>query len=687
MRITWVSLVTLLAVSAIAVADDVVWAIINTDGNLDPSAADLPAPIFQYDPVSGLMTVVTNGHFLTEIVVPGTGERTPGEGTPEVELPRDPLLLPSSRMPVGSVYNSRGECTKWENPQYFSGKFKAFEKYSEGLDGEFPLAQWATGLTEADFGLVQWGSNPNPGFPGDQGTSEVTFSPYRRLTWDGTDPAEWTSGHWIPYGNPGPVSPSPDKSMLVNSGTVTVSSDLTALPAASLAITSYDSRGTVSIGVAGTLVVTGTVTVGSGGTLSIDGVLAARLVNVTGGSLTNSSSLGTATINGRVMLSGGGTMSIGPAGMLAVTDGVTVGTDGRLSIDGSLESDRVVSHGLLGIGPAGTLTVTNDVTVGSGGTLSIDGVLAAPVVTVSRGSLTSDAGPGTGAIDGNLILTSGATFAVEVTGAGIDRLDCTGTVTIDPSASLDITFPGFPSPALGMAMPLISATGGLSGIFGHVDGVLLAGNKAFAVTYQPNGATVTVVRPGDFEVDGDVDFGDFTYLAANYGQAGKSWVDGDADGNGTVNFTDFTHLAANYGTDYDSSAEAPSAGAVELHVDVTTGEMRLVGNAATLSGYSITSAAGRLVPDGDGDASPFQGYLANLAGDVSTASLGVGVLVDGELALDAAYDTAGLMDLSFSYGLDGQGGSVSGDVIVVPEPTCLALLALGGLAMIRRKHR
>ena len=411
----------------------------------------------------------------------------------------------------------------------------------------------------------------------------ATIPERNTLTWDGTDPAAWTSAHW----NPGPVAPSGGEPMVVDSGTVTVSTDLTALSAGSLAIAS--------------------------------------------------------------------------------------GAPG----------------GIVSIGPAGTLIVTDGVTVGAGGTLSIDGMLVAPLVTISGGTLTSDAGAGTGAIDGSLTLTDGATFAVEATGVAMDRLDCTGAVTIDPSASLDITLAGFPGPALGMAMPLIGADGGLAGTFGTVNGVLLAGNKACAVTYQANGATVTVVRPGDFEVDGDVDFSDFTYLAANYGQSGKSWVDGDADGDGDVDFTDFTHLGANYGSDSDSSAEAPSAGTVELHVNAVTGEMWLVGNGATLSGYSITSAAGSLVPDGDG-AAPFQFYLANETDDISAASLGVGVLVDGELALGAAFDTTPPLslppDLMFSYGVFGQGGSVSGDVILVPEPATLGLLAMGGLAMMRRRR-
>ena len=402
------------------------------------------------------------------------------------------------------------------------------------------------------------------------------------LTWDGTDPAEWTSAHW----NPGPIPPRADKAMVVNSGTVTVTTDLTAPP--------------------------------------------------------------------------------GPAGSLAIAGGGTVS-----------------------LSPSGALGVTGGVTVGPGGTLLIDGVLYTPLVTVSGGVLATGSGDvGEAEIEGNAVLTDGATLAVEADDTGIDRLHCTGSLTIDSSASLDITVIGFPAPGLGATMPLIDVDEGLEGIFGHVDGVLHGINQAFAVTYQPNGATVRVVRPGDFEVDGDVDFSDFTYLAANYGQSGKTWVDGDCDGNGSVEFPDFTYLAANYGTsDPDSFAEAPSAGAVELHVDVVTGEMWLVGNAATLSGYSITSASGSLVPDGDGAAAPFQFYLSDLADDISAANLGAGVLIDGESALDAGYDTSGPMDLAFSYGVFGQGGSVSGQVVAVPEPTCLAMLALGALAMFRRRRR
>ena len=374
----------------------------------------------------------------------------------------------------------------------------------------------------------------------------------------------------------------------------------------------------------------------------------------------------------------------------------TLGGVGNTSIaSGATLTAASVNQNDVSIAAGGTLVVTGDVDVRRGGTLSVDGALKASAVNIMDGSLTSSGG-GTITIDGNVTLADGGTLYVEYNSAGLAGLASTSTVALGDDSALSIRLAGDAGPRLGETMTLITAARSLTGIFGHVDGVLFgeAGdNRAFAVTYQAGDAraTMTVALPGDFEVDGDVDFADFTYLAASYGQRGKSWVNGDCDGDGVVGFPDFTYLAANYGRDgdspADSPAEAPSTGAVELHVDVITGEMRLAGNAATLSGYSITSAGDNLVPDGDGDAAPFQLYLANLADDISAASVGVGVPVDGEFPLDAAYDTAGAMDLTFSYGVFGQGGSVGGQVIAVPEPTCLALLALGGLAVLRRRHR
>jgi len=153
------------------------------------------------------------------------------------------------------------------------------------------------------------------------------------LTWDGTDPGQWNSAHW----GPGGLTPGGGKAMVVDSGTVTVSSDLTAAPAASLSIASGPAGGTVNINGACKLVVTGEANVGVGGMLRADGVLAAAAVNVTGGSLTNSrGSVSALTVEGDVVLADGGTLVIDVLGAgvdkLAGSGGVTLGADSSLEI-------------------------------------------------------------------------------------------------------------------------------------------------------------------------------------------------------------------------------------------------------------------------------------------------------------------------------------------------------------------
>jgi len=135
--------------------------------------SDSHLPVFIYDLETGLMTVNTNGHYLTEIVVPG-----PGEATPDGQNPRDPLLLPSRRLPEGLVMNGRGPTgfVLWGG-EYFRGKFQGFDSVSNGLSGEYAVAQWAAGLGENDFGMVEWGSLPVPGQAGVGGLSPVTIVP------------------------------------------------------------------------------------------------------------------------------------------------------------------------------------------------------------------------------------------------------------------------------------------------------------------------------------------------------------------------------------------------------------------------------------------------------------------------------------------------------------------------------
>ena len=218
-------------------------------------------------------------------------------------------------------------------------------------------------------------------------TVTVDRSAPTQLTWDGTDGAEWTSGHW----GPGPLGPGGGEAMVVDSGTVRVSSDLTTTPGAadSLDIADAAPGGTVDIGPAGELLVTGDVNVGVGGTLSIDGGLTAATVNVTGGLLTNSRNIAAAlTVNGDVTLDDGATFMVDAMG--AGVD--TLVASGAVAIGPYASLDIVISGGgneFLG----GTYTLIQ-AAGGLGGTFVEVAVLGG-YVSVNGNGLTYDEVAGT----------------------------------------------------------------------------------------------------------------------------------------------------------------------------------------------------------------------------------------------------------------------------------------------------
>jgi hypothetical protein len=99
-----------------------------------------------------------------------------------------------------------------------------------------------------------------------------------------------------------------------------------------------------------------------------------------------------------------------------------------------------------------------------------------------------------------------------------------------------------------------------------------------------------------------------------------------------------------------------------------------------LSGYSVTSASGALVPSDSPMPLPLHFYLANNSDEIATGAFGARVFLDGSLEMPWDFDTGGLEgedSLVFHYGTSE--GTFQGNVIyVVPEPTALVLLA-GGL--------
>jgi len=119
--------------------------------------ADASGPEFVYDAETGVMRVRANGHFITDIVVPGP------DGVSLL-----PGLVLNFRTPPGAVL--------WDS-RNFRGKFQAWDGASNGADGEFDLARFPLGLTAADFGEVEWGGVPIPGEPGESGVTDVIIIP------------------------------------------------------------------------------------------------------------------------------------------------------------------------------------------------------------------------------------------------------------------------------------------------------------------------------------------------------------------------------------------------------------------------------------------------------------------------------------------------------------------------------
>ena len=223
------------------------------------------------------------------------------------------------------------------------------------------------------------------------------------LTWDGADTGQWTDVHW----NPGPVAPAGGEAMLVDSGAVTISSDLAARPCASLAVASGAPGGTVTIDAVGKLAVTGNVTVGAGGALRIDGVLSAGAVAVTGGSLANSAGrAGPMTVDGSVALAGGATLVVDAIGSeldkLVSTDTVSLDTDVTLDIvvSGGGNEFAPGSYTLIDAegGMSGTFANVTDL----GAYVSVNGdglTYDEPAGTVTL-SLDKNLNPGDGNLDG-----------------------------------------------------------------------------------------------------------------------------------------------------------------------------------------------------------------------------------------------------------------------------------------------
>jgi len=205
----------------------------------------------------------------------------------------------------------------------------------------------------------------------------VTVAP-TGLVWQGTVDNNWNFANWSSDGGTTLVSPAGDEAMIVNSGTVNVTSAPNAADSLSI------DGGIVDVDATGDLSITNDVSLDSG-SLIVDGALAARAMTVAGGTLTatgelNASTLivedsGTANLNGatgtiaQVEVATGGALNTSSAAVTDIdVDGGTVTTTGAAAVSGHLQLDSGqvdLTGGNLAVATATVISGGIDASVGA----------------------------------------------------------------------------------------------------------------------------------------------------------------------------------------------------------------------------------------------------------------------------------------------------------------------------------
>jgi hypothetical protein len=260
----------------------------------------------------------------------------------------------------------------------------------------------------------------------------------------------------------------------------------------------------------------------------------------------------------------GGTVDIAPAGSLEVAGETSVGTGGRLNVNGSL------STGDLTVDPSGTLAL------GAGS--MIVSPLAAPdlsdVTLTLEGTVEAGAGVATIGDENNDLSSTNLTLA---DGAGLDWTFSAGDDYIDVNG--EVTFAG------GLTIQLVDGGGSASGedvaLFRALDSNIVDISSVQVLspvgetwTWDTDGGgnplltfggeflvleglvTGAAVVPGDTNGDGIVNDADLANLEAQFGGAPGA-ESADFDGDGDVDAHDFATMRGNWGF---GTAPAPLPG-------------------------------------------------------------------------------------------------------------------------------
>jgi hypothetical protein len=225
-------------------------------------------------------------------------------------------------------------------------------------------------------------------------------------------------------------------------------------------------------------------------------------------------------------------------------------------------------------------------------------------------------------------------------------------------------------------------------------------------------APARALQPGDANLDNVVDMEDFTALANNLGASPRAWADGDFNSDTNVDLEDFSILKANFQLGASSLAAIQLGGSpassLMLLIDETTDQAWLKNTSAApleMAGYQIQSVNSLLDPAGWVSIAD----AALTRPDDVIAELGAGALdfrksVPGLTNYMGEVNLTGFAlfqpgaswpigkpappvswaDITFQYALTDN-IVYDGGIELVPEPATISLLAIGGLALLRRR--
>jgi hypothetical protein len=242
----------------------------------------------------------------------------------------------------------------------------------------------------------------------------------------------------------------------------------------------------------------------------------------------------------------GGTVNAaaGTPSTIAVPATVLFENDSNTSLDGDLRLDNTNTLVAVGAEFSGGGSFVNL----NGRQLTLADGADVEVLVENQGAL-QIAITGPGRADANdFQQTASGQFNVDLAGTELDEFDrlvTNGTAQIDGALNVAL-FGGF-NPALGDMFTIISAAGGVSGVFSTVNPPMLDPGLVLDVIYNPTSVVLQIAElAGDFNQDGSVDAADYVVWRK---------TDGSQDGYGTWR----THFGKTVGGGSAESGAVPES--------------------------------------------------------------------------------------------------------------------------------